>query len=402
MNLCMNDVLYAISDALDCVEHEYLGATTYHARRVACLGTLTGRTLGLDDNTLLDLAACAVLHDNALTEYGLSELQHGIDLNKTPAQFRMQDHCEIGEHNVQAMPFYKRCKNVILYHHEQAGGKGPFGKKASEVPILSRLIHLGDLIDINCSMYSVTPDKYQRILDYVESGRNILFDAETANAFLSSFTPETLAAISGENVKQTLRNTLPVITNPYSPEELIRISSMFARIIDFKSEFTCHHSMGIAQKASEMGRYYGYDKEMQSKLFFAGAVHDIGKLAIPSQILEKPGKLTKEEFTIIQKHASVTYDILSQIDGLEDITRWASFHHEKLDGSGYPFGKTGNELDHNERLFACLDIYQALTEERPYKKAFSHAETMKIMNKNVEEGKLDAAITHDLDLCFRD
>ena len=176
---------------------------------------------------------------------------------------------------------------------------------------------------------------------------------------------------------------------------------MFARIIDFKSEFTCHHSMGIAQKAAEMGCYYGYDKEMQSKLFFAGAVHDIGKLAIPSQILEKPGKLTKEEFTIIQKHASVTYDILSQIDGLEDITRWASFHHEKLDGSGYPFGKKGSELDHNERLFACLDIYQALTEERPYKKAFSHAETMEIMNKNVEEGKLDAAITKDLDLCFR-
>ena len=80
---------------------------------------------------------------------------------------------------------------------------------------------------------------------------------------------------------------------------------------------------------------------------------------------------------------------------------WACLHHEKLDGSGYPFGKTAAELDRNERLLCCIDIYQALTEARPYKDRLSHSEAVNILRDMAREGKIDAKITEDIAVCFK-
>lgn len=158
--------------------------------------------------------------------------------------------------------------------------------------------------------------------------------------------------------------------------------------------------MGIAKKAEMMGEYYGLDDDICSCLYIAGALHDIGKLMIPENILEKPGKLTREEYSEIQNHAMGTYRMLSNIGGLEDITRWAALHHEKLDGSGYPFGLKGNQLGKMERLMACLDIYQALCEERPYKKGFSHKAAIDILKEMGANNQLDPEIIKDIDDCM--
>jgi HD-GYP domain-containing protein (c-di-GMP phosphodiesterase class II) len=136
------------------------------------------------------------------------------------------------------------------------------------------------------------------------------------------------------------------------------------------------------------------------KLYLAGAFHDIGKLAIPNTILEKPGKLEPAEFKKMQEHALYSYKILSKIHGFEDICSWACAHHEKLDGSGYPFGTKGDKLNHNQRLLCCIDIYQALTEPRPYKKPFSHETAIKMMRSMAAAGKIDRQITEDIDRVF--
>jgi HD-GYP domain-containing protein (c-di-GMP phosphodiesterase class II) len=114
-------------------------------------------------------------------------------------------------------------------------------------------------------------------------------------------------------------------------------------------------------------------------------------------ILEKPDKLTDEEFRVIHEHVRITYELLKDIDGFEQICGWASNHHEKLDGTGYPFGKKANELDFNSRLIACLDVYQAVSEERPYHPGQDHAATMKILRRMADQGRLDASIVKDLD-----
>ena len=91
---------------------------------------------------------------------------------------------------------------------------------------------------------------------------------------------------------------------------------------------------------------------------------------------------------------------MSQVDGFEDIRDWAALHHEKLNGQGYPFGKTADELNEQERIMACVDIYQALTEERPYKKGMSHEKTCDILDEMAEKGFVDADISRKMRDCF--
>ena len=129
-------------------------------------------------------------------------------------------------------------------------------------------------------------------------------------------------------------------------------------------------------------------------------LHDIGKVAIGNKILEKPGRLTDDEFAVMKHHAAYTYSILSEIDDFEEICDWAAFHHERLDGTGYPFGKTAAELNTQERIMACVDIYQALTESRPYKQGMPHEKAYGILNDMVEKGWLDGEIASQVDACF--
>lgn len=178
------------------------------------------------------------------------------------------------------------------------------------------------------------------------------------------------------------------------------IADFFADIVDYKSPFTSRHSIGVAEKAAQFAKYIGYDVSDIEKMYLAGALHDIGKMAVGNEILEKPDKLTDEEFDKMKNHVGYTYLILSQVDGFEDIRDWAALHHEKLNGKGYPFGKTADELNEQERIMACVDIYQALTEERPYKKGMSHEKTCDILDEMAEKGFVDADISRKMRDCF--
>ena len=126
----------------------------------------------------------------------------------------------------------------------------------------------------------------------------------------------------------------------------------------------------------------------------------ISKKCIGNEILEKPDKLTDEEFDKMKNHAGYTYLILSQVNDFEDIRDWAALHHEKLNGKGYPFGKTADELNEPERIMACVDSYQALTEERPYKKGMSHEKACDILDDMAEKGFVDADISRKMRDCF--
>jgi HD-GYP domain-containing protein (c-di-GMP phosphodiesterase class II) len=132
----------------------------------------------------------------------------------------------------------------------------------------------------------------------------------------------------------------------------------------------------------------------------AAAFHDLGKLAVPPEVLEKPGKLNQEEFEIIKTHITHTRRMLGGLTafpGMGDLVEWAANHHEKLDGGGYPLGKAGEKLDFNSRLMACIDVYQAVSEERPYHPRRSHGETMPILFNMAERGGLDRKIVEDMD-----
>lgn len=395
MELDVLGLVAACSYALDCVETELVHVTSRHAKRVAYMSVCVAEQLGICGKDLQDLAVYALLHDNALTQYIQEELHSNLtDMKEMP---QIGVHCSIGEENIQGFPFHTDVKNVILYHHENADGSGPFGKKSEEVPLFSRIIHLCDLLDQACCRKAFTTETWEWAKDVLKRIRGTMVDEECAEAFEKIFSEEYFLSLGG-NFEASLWNKVPRQKQELDFSQIKKLAEFFAKIVDYKSPFTSTHSIGVAERAEKLSRYMGFDEETVQKMYLAGALHDIGKVAVGNEILEKPDRLTDAEFAVMKHHAAYTYNILSEIDDFEEIRDFAAFHHERLDGTGYPFGKDASELNVQERMMACIDIYQALTESRPYKKGMSHERACEILKNMADKGWLDMDIIDKIEM----
>ena len=405
MKLDFTDFLFAMSFALDAIEHEYTGATAEHGKRVAWLSMKMAEGVGLSEEQLVDFIGCAILHDNAVAEY-LQEEKIRQTIPACPRAgekvdvSRLARHAIIGERNASLLPFRTDVKNVILWHHENADGSGALGLRQDQTDFRSECIHLADAIDILYDLKTASSETFEKIREFVAGQTGHLFTERAAAQFLKNLSFQDILALQAKGPEALLKERLPLIRHDYSDEEIKAAAAFFARIVDYKSPFTTAHSLGVAEKAENMAEYYGWSAEKTIRYYTAGALHDIGKVVIGNEILEKPGKLDQQEYAIMKDHARASLRILSDIDGFEDITEWAANHHEKLDGTGYSRGMNARQLSFEERLMACIDIYQALTEDRPYKAGLSHAKTITIMKSMAEEGKIDESITLDLDSVF--
>ena len=158
-----------------------------------------------------------------------------------------------------------------------------------------------------------------------------------------------------------------------------------SKIIDCRSCFTTSHSFGVSAVAFKIAQILDYPEEKQRELRVAGLLHDIGKIAIPSELIEKNGKLTPTERTNVQAHAYYTDVILRDLDGLNGITAWAAHHHENHDGSGYPENLTGNNISEEMDILSYADIYTALSENRPYRTGLSQEEISVILKDQFKD-----------------
>jgi HD-GYP domain-containing protein (c-di-GMP phosphodiesterase class II) len=389
MQIRMDQLIMGISAALDIVEGSLLGASTNHGKRIAVLSAAMGRSLGMDERSIRALTTCALFHDSALTEYILSEREAN-----DPA---MKLHCIAGQRNAESLIFDMDIEGHVCYHHERADGAGPFGKREGEFPREAALIAIADMLDAACHFQRLSPENLGQIRREIRQETGKTYTREAAEAMLGILDAKMLSALGDKRIHETARETIPPWRVNLEAPELFRIAALSARIIDYKSVFTRRHSEEIALRAWIMAESYGYGHPQRSELYLAATLHDIGKLAVPTEILEKPGPLNQDEFAVIKDHVRHTDELLSGISGLDYIRKVASSHHEKLDGSGYPFGKTGEDLDFNDRLLACIDIYQAVSEARPYHEKRSHRETMTILSDMAEKGLIDRAISADMD-----
>jgi HD-GYP domain-containing protein (c-di-GMP phosphodiesterase class II) len=164
---------------------------------------------------------------------------------------------------------------------------------------------------------------------------------------------------------------------------------MFWQLVDFRSRFTASHTSGVAAVAGFLAPLAGIGGSAARRVAVAAGLHDLGKLAVPSEILEKERPLAQEERTALRDHPAYGWRILERVQGMEEINRWANLHHELLDGSGYPFGLSAGEIPHESRLVAVADVFTALTEERPYRRGMSPREAVGILGDMADEGALD-------------
>ncbi len=154
-----------------------------------------------------------------------------------------------------------------------------------------------------------------------------------------------------------------------TPERLDLTARAFARIIDAKSPFTYRYSERVADTAVMMAEHMEFPAPAVRDQRRAGLLHDIGKLGVSNRILDKPGPLTPKEHARIKKHPGLTYEVLMRVPPFRTIAEVAASHHEKLDGTGYHRGMTGEDLDLPSRILAVTDIFDALSQGRPYRPA---------------------------------
>ncbi len=390
MNISLKDYFISLSSLLDFLEMELHSHPTNHCKRVGLMALRLGRIVGFSESELVALGALSLLHDLGASQAFLIQK---MEKQKHPDVEIFPDHCQAGAHLIKGIPFLSVMSDVILYHHERYDGKG-FYKKSDNIPPMSRIITLSDRIDME--IYNKKKSLGETV-DLIRKETGHSFAPEIAEAGLELMGQCNIEALlSDETISDTLRDIFPAFDIEANEQDVLDMTAAFSTIVDAKSPFTRNHSSSLADKVVAMCGYYNFDHEKTFRMHIAANLHDIGKLSVPNRILDKNGKLTPEEFAVIRMHTAYTRQALSQISGWEDITDWASDHHEKLNGKGYPLGKTADELPFESRLMACLDIYQALTEDRPYKEGFSREKSFAILDECVERGEIDGTIVNDM------
>ena len=388
----VNEMLSAFSFTLDYVERDMLQDVTNHSRRVAYVAARIAQRMGFEKEPLFDLISYALLHDNGITQSLIDDGTVNIrTLEHNPR------HSVAGEKNIIDFPFFQPRPNVLLYHHENYDGSGAFQKKGEEIPLFSRVIALANCIAVEYGQ-GRTP---QDIIGLLRAS-SALFDPMLLDVlYRLSQNVEFWLNMQPIFVEHELKRLTPQVYKEFSYQTVRKISQLFSRIIDAKSAFTGEHSRGISEKAGIMSRYYGYDEDTYWKMRIAADLHDLGKIMIPNEILDKPGSLSRAEIDVIQSHTYYTRKALEGITGFAEITEWAANHHEKLNGRGYPLGLPAEKLDFNSRLMACIDVYQALTEERPYREALPHEKAIDILRTMARQNLVQSSIVDDIDLVLR-
>ncbi|MHB1394785.1 MAG: HD-GYP domain-containing protein [Clostridia bacterium] len=356
-----------------------------HSKKTALASLYIANKLGYDDTRLKNLYIAACSHDIGAVE---AFTQSHQDSNF------IYEHSEFGSSIIKKLPLDRSISRFIKFHHENWDGSGPNGLQGSDIPEESQIIHIADMFELVFSAEKPYWAQKDYIINWISSMKGKLFSPHIADAFMEVFKPEKFW-LDMENISidsDVLTRMHPPIRTPISLSIIENIAVVFAAIIDKKSAFTHEHSTRLSNFASLFSKYYGFDEETTIKMKIAALLHDIGKLSIPNHILDKPGKLSVEEFNIIKSHSYYTRLILGKVSGMEDIAIWAANHHETLSGTGYPESIGADQLCHKSRIMAVCDIYQALTEARPYRDSMSKEKALSIIDSMVELGNIDASV----------
>jgi putative nucleotidyltransferase with HDIG domain len=285
--------------------------------------------------------------------------------------------CERGAGIAKQLGFSDGVVSGIYSLDEHWNGRGyPNGLRKAEIPLFSRIANLSQTLEVFRTEHgpSAAIDAARR-----RSGR--WFDPELVNVAVSMSKNGTLwSSLEESDLLHKVVTLEPEQRRITANEDAIdNICQAFAEVIDAKSPLTYRHSSGVAEVAMEIARWFGMKPRDMKMLRRAALLHDLGKLSVPNMILEKPGKLTDQEWKVVKKHPYYTLEILRRIPGFEALGEEAAAHHEKLDGSGYWRGLVAGQLSTYARILAVADIFDALRAKRPYRDSLPLEKTFSIM-----------------------
>jgi putative nucleotidyltransferase with HDIG domain len=250
-----------------------------------------------------------------------------------------------------------------------------------DVPEEAFILHLADRIDVLTTPNDISLNSMERVAEQIMVLSDELFAPWAVEAFMNIKDREDLwfdlDYLSSADILNKINRQELKIGN--GTDEMEKLAYTISRVIDYKCPFTASHSVGVARVAELLAEYFDIDKKRAQQIKLAAYLHDIGKIAVPSELLYKQDSLTKKEYNIIKAHPYYTREILKGIKGLEDVVRWASSHHERIDGSGYPSKPDPQSMSIEIEILTYADIFTALTEQRPYRDSLPLEDVLQIM-----------------------
>lgn len=383
--LSMLDLITCLSNVIDLVSPTVVN----HHSRVAYISLKLGEELGLPQPKQAQLAIAGLLHD-----IGALSLEERLESLK----FDFSDssrHPERGYYFLKVFDPLAHVAEHIRHHHTPWNYGEGITNNGEAIPFSSHILNLADrvavLIDRSKPILSQAADIRKKIED--RSGS--LFVPEIVNAFCDLSTREYFwfdLASPATSIAMVVSESLSPQSVELSVTELIGLGNLIRRIIDFRAPFTASHSLRVASTAEALAGIARFSKREQNMIKVAGYIHDLGKLAVPGEILRKPGKLNESEFNVVKSHTFHSYRALEPLYELHTINQWASFHHERMDGQGYPFRYKGADLPLGSRIMSVADTFSALTEDRPYRPSMRCENAVQIVRNMAREGALDPDI----------
>ncbi len=375
------DLILALSESLDLISPAIVG----HHMRVAFLTLNMALMLNLKKEDIKDLTYAALLHD-----VGALSLKERLDC----LEFDLKEphfHSIVGQRLIRMHKPFDRVSNIIRCHHVSWNNISEYDKRKIEVPFSSQILHLADRIDVLIDGNKNVNNQIEYIIKQIKDERGKKFCPEVVDAFIeSSRSKDTWQGLGSNNMSALFYNLLS--DERLNIDELLDISKIFEKIIDFRSRFTATHSSGVAHVACKLAEFSGMSQREIKMMKIAGNLHDLGKLAVPNKILEKPAGLTIDEFDKVKNHVYYTYSILKKIRGIGNIYEWAGLHHERLNGKGYPFNKKAEELSLGSRIMAVADIFTAISEDRPYREGMEKERALSILDNMAKRNEIDGDI----------
>ena len=384
------NLLLSLSDALDLASP----LLSQHQLRTAFISWEISKAANLSRDALEHLFIASLFHD-----VGALAPEDKINLHQSEVD-DVEPHCVQGQTFLEEVSMFEPSSRIVRFHHkdwqeweEKSGG---------ETVLLSQILYLADTIERSIDRNKYILHQEQDIISKIGSWSSTLIQPQVVEVFRSVAAREDFwLDIVSPRLYSTLLHDGPCRTTELQISDLILISQMFRNLIDFRSPFTAAHSSGVAAVASRIAQLLGLSGTEIEFMEVAGNLHDLGKMAVPNAILNKPDKLTPEEFAVMRQHTYFTYMILNTIGGIGQIAEWAAFHHERLDGSGYPFHLDAKRLNMGSRIMAVADVFTALAEDRPYRKSMEKNALMSILKSNFKTG-LDSSLVDILEHNFHE
>ena len=416
------EVISALTYALDLTEGQRPG----HTLRTALIAMRLGRELDLDSDTMGALYYAALLKDSGCSSnaarmsalFGsddqdvkrnmrlvdwhdrwtlamrtakncgigrnpIARVSHFLRIARTPSMTReiIQTRCERGAQIALVLGFPRATSEAIAHVDEHWCGLGhPVGLAGDEIPLLSRVLLLAQTLEAYWSENGI-----DAAIDMTRQRRGRWFDPRLVDLVGAWKRDRAWWANLADraNLDRSVLALEPGSTPLRATDQrLDSIAYAFAAVIDAKTPYTARHSTNVARYAVGIASSMGADADMRRDTLRAGLLHDIGKLGVSNRILDKPSKLTDDEFGEIRKHPRWTWEILERVSAFNGFALEAAQHHERLDGKGYPWKLESSQLGQLSRVLAVADVYEALTADRPYRAGLAVPAVLDIMRRD--------------------